>query len=125
MNLTPSIRRAIRSGVQALYGRQRIEVGLRVTPEGLDTANALLWAPEADLQDTQNLTFVTELDDDPRLPGCALLDLYVYSPRELLGNAYVTIKDGQVVDLHDKDLEHEPRAVALLGRGYGDNRQEA
>lgn len=96
-----------------------IELGTRNQPggHGTATANGLLWADGADLFDFDNLAGVrsTVVADDPRLPGCATLDVYCYDREELVTNLYVTIKDGKVVDAHDIDRKADERARAILG----------
>ncbi len=130
MILTKAHRAEMRRRARELMGRRLslIGVGLRHTDdEGgiLCSANGLLWAAGAGLCDNITLTELgDEIDEHPAHPNCALLDLYCYEDIEgLVGNVYVCIKDGRIVDIHDDDMEHERRALEHLGIGWGDNRE--
>lgn len=127
MNFTPSLRAAIRARIRDICGRgvASIHVGLRdnvAAPDGRRdwTPNGLLWVEDSDLCDLVPLGDVSEVAERPDAPGCVTLDCYVYvrargSMIDLDRNCYVTIRDGVVLDVHDRDLEADERATALLG----------
>lgn len=123
MKLTNEMRKKINAEVRALCGANPLaEVGCRTsTITGTWQPNGLNWEAHNDLGDFTRLSELKEIDDCPGLPGAATLDLYVTSgirDRELETNVYVTIKDGQVVDVHTQDLQSDARTMAILGRPF-------
>jgi hypothetical protein len=123
MRYTTKMDRAIRTAVRNIVGRgATIEVGLRENDTDHAVPNCLNHKKDADLFDLRQLDFLEEIDDNAALPNCATLDLYVYTGRGseygLNCNVYVTIKNGEVVDVNDDDLHHNERTVALLGRNF-------
>ena len=92
------LRRDIRAAVRAIWSTAyRIDVGLRPDNNCTDTCNAREWADDADLSDMSNLRSlgVEEIDD-------AVLDLYVYDGKELLGNLTAVTKGGNLVAVVDE-----------------------
>lgn len=111
--------------VSGVGRRGQIEVGYRWTENGPE-ANALLWPEDNDLHDTRQIAAGETLDvaDYAPLPNCATLDLYCYSTGDfgqLECNVYVTIKDGQLADIHQNDLDADKRTHAILGVDFSKN----
>lgn len=124
MRITPTMRKSINSQVRALCGTNPLaEVGLRTSRHtGHHDANGLNWIDGHDLGDMCRLADMKTIDDCPDLPGAATLDLYVTSGtgmnRELETNVYVTIKDGEVYDVHTQDRHADARCKLILGRPW-------
>jgi hypothetical protein len=107
--------------VSGVGRRGDIEVGYRWNDATVSAeANALCWPENNDLYDTCKIRTgeTLEVGDFAPLPNCATLDLYCYSTGDngqLECNVYVTIKDGQLADVHQDDLQSDARCRAILG----------
>jgi hypothetical protein len=134
MKLTFEARQTIKRVVREHCGAGRIiDVGLRadVTQNDSDeyVANQLLWGDQDENTDVDfsPLEHTTEIAEDPRLPGSALLDLYVYKradrtgDAELITNIEIAMVEGKVVgarglsgDFEDMELMEKVamRAIA-------------
>ena len=111
MKVTGKLRQEIRAVVKRCVGSgMKTEIGLRGERW---LPNALKWTDDDDLGDLQTLRSLVEIDDDEANPGCALLDLYVYSSRELETNVYAFIRDGHVVGATQHEREVEPLRQSL------------
>lgn len=131
MKLTRKQMSAIVKKAQDVAGigrRGHVELGYRLTADGNAEANALLWPEDNDLYDTRRVLASETLTvgDFDALPNCATFDCYCYSVEydswaktwrveQLECNVYIVIKDGELADAHQVDLQADARCMAILG----------
>lgn len=132
MRVTREMYRQIIACAKANFrGRLKLACNQRAAHNsGAYTENALLWGSEwSGWQGRLDIDGGFNVTEDVTMPRCALLDVRVYDvdgdSEDLIGNVYVTIKGGKVVDVHAKDFAANLRAVQWLGVPYGDDRDRA
>lgn len=89
--------------------RLTIEVGVRTSPDGVDTHDARYWDDDSDL------AFMVELRDVRAVEG-QLLDLYVYDSKAegLLDNLDGIVQADGTLEVFEQAIEDDPRPWGSL-----------
>ena len=108
MKVTAKLKKEIRAEVARMFERKRLGIEVaEIEPRGdlwkpnmPAVYNQMRYTNDWDLRHTYPLAVQTEWDD---IDGETWIDLWIYEPlifgrgdQDLLGNAYLTIKDGEI-----------------------------